>query len=165
MQKTKICFFVMFILAYSLPVITHAETAYFVTEMFYSGLANVIESNMNAPDKCVRDVERYYSNNKRLVLKIREETQGKIKEFEPIMNEYMKLIEKVMAGEVSEEELAAFNKELQKKNPIQYSAEVDRYTAALETFTQRYPKQGMKIAAKSVELAPDFGAVEEGLLQ
>ena len=149
---------VMILAALSLSVLLGsnllwAENLNTMTDGFYNGLGEIIEKNMNAPDRCVSEVNRYYTANHATVEKIREASR------KPMM-EAMSRMEEEMAKykSMSEEELKALEEQSKHRSmkmpkPSPGSA---RYQKAIAEFSKKYPAQGIKISLKAMELLPQM---------
>ena len=121
-----------------------------MSDKFYAGLADIIESNMDDASSCVVAVERYYQENKALVAQIREETAKVLAQSAPMMN---KMMNEYMS--MSEAELEAMEKKYKgMQQQGQKSPGMTRYSKALQEFTSKYPKYGVEIAIKAMQLVP-----------
>lgn len=152
--------FSLCLIIFLFAAISHAEEANEIATLmnkFYNGLADIIERNMDSPDACVAEVESYYENNKEAVDKIRSlmekalaQAMAMAKELEAKSAEYSKK-ENMSPSELAElaEKEAAL---IPKPSPAR---ETERYSKALAAFSAKYPKQGLKIATKSLLLLPE----------
>jgi len=121
-----------------------------IADELYSGLADIIENNMNDADACIAKVDNYYKANQDKVVAIRTAVEKAIEQASPKTDEYMSM---------SKEELEALSKkaeEQQQAGGPQMSPAGKRYTDALKVFTMKYPKAGMKIGMEAMQLIPGF---------
>jgi hypothetical protein len=135
-----------------------AQQISMVADEFYNGLADVIEQNMNYPDACVTAVDNYFTANQDKVGLIRQETSKAMELIAPQIDKYMSM---------TQEEAAAMKKaqSAQANRPAsQMSAAGKRYNDAFKAFMTQYPKQGMKIAGKTMQLVPGLsvGTAQRG---
>ena len=58
----KICniFVLTFLIIFALSCASRAEDIDTIMDKFYDGLADIIERNMDSPDRCVREINDYY---------------------------------------------------------------------------------------------------------
>ena len=124
-----------------------------LTDKFYAGIADIVERNMNNPDRCLREVYKYYENNQGLINQIRKETEKAFAQMGPVIEEHLSKY-----ASMSEEELEALEEKSMQEDNIepQMSAAAKRYSQALEAFITKYPLQGSKIGMKAMELLPAF---------
>lgn len=121
-----------------------------IADELYSGLADIIENNMNDADACVAQVDNYYKANQDKVVAIRTAVEKAMEQAAPKINEYMSM---------SDEELEALSRkaeERQQAGASQMSSAGKRYTDALKIFSMKYPKAGMKIGMEALQLVPGF---------
>jgi len=126
----------------------HAEDIETVIDGFYDGLALVIESNANDPDRCLREVNAYYEKNQKVVEKIRDLTAKG-------MEQAMAVQDKSSVVAVEEPQafdLMAFQRGITAPDLTPGSV---KYTNALREFTKKFPREGLRIAGKTVDLLPD----------
>ena len=125
-----------------------AENLATLTDKFYGGISDIMEKNMNNPDKCVREIDKYYGDNNTTILKIRKLTEENIKkavEFAknfkdaPIEN-YEKA--KSKAGDFYNENMGP-------------TAGITRYSNAMQEFAMKHPQQAIKIATMGAKLVPN----------
>lgn len=123
---------------------------------FYDDLADIIERNMDAPDRCVREVDDYYRDNWETVERIRELTTKAMEEAMAMMQQF-----ESTSGEYSEQEYMTPEEleEMAKKKGMAMQEppaehETDRYAEALEEFTTKYPKHGLEIVMKAMVFIP-----------
>ncbi len=125
-----------------------AENLAALTDKFYGGISDIMEKNMNNPDKCVREIDKYYDDNNATILKIRKLTEENIKkavEFAknfkdaPIEN-YEKA--KSKAGDFYNENMGP-------------TAGITRYSNAMQEFAMKHPQQAIKIATMGARLVPN----------
>jgi len=130
-----------------------AEDLKVLTDKFYAGVANIVERNMDNPDKCLSEVYKYYEDHQALVKQIREETEKAFAQIGTTMGEYVNKY-----ASMSEEELQALEgKSMQEgHSEPQMSAAAKRYSDALEAFITKYPLHGSKISMKAMELLPSY---------
>lgn len=138
---------IIFMLAAWACPLSQAEDLSAVTDEFYSGLAAIIEANMDSPDNCVSEVDNYYKKNQKSVEKIREFTAKTIEQAMAVKDRY---------GAVTDEEpedvdLMAVQEGITAPGLTSGSA---RYANALKNFAMKYPREGLKIAGKSTQLLP-----------
>jgi len=117
---------------------------------FYNGLADIIENNMETPDKCVDEVNYYYLRNTKTIEKIRKLTEKSINKVKALAGEYD--AEKLKSAE----EIEKMQKNIDvMTNPLNEVPEASlRYNNALEKFAVKYPMHAVTIAAKAMELMP-----------
>lgn len=146
-------FILAFLMVAMLSFVCLAEDLSKIIDRFYVGLTDIIESNMDDPDGCVREVETYYQNNQALIAQIREAAEKTMTQAAPMMAKTMDQYESM-----SEEELEAMERKSGGRQEAMaekgMSAAGKRYSKALEDFSIKYPQQGMKIAFKAFELMP-----------
>ncbi len=118
-----------------------------ITDNFYAGLADIIEANMDNPDKCLREVEDYYQKNEATIKQIRILTEKAMKQLTPLVDEYMSM---------SEAELEAFAREqkLNHQSQLRMSPGTIRYTETIKAFAMKYPAYGLQLATKALQLIP-----------
>ena len=118
-----------------------------ITDNFYAGLADIIEVNMDNPDKCLREVEDYYQKNEAIIKQIRILTEKAMKQLTPLVDEYMSM---------SEAELEAFAREqkLNRQSHLRMSPGAVRYTETMKDFAMKYPAYGLQVATKALQLIP-----------
>lgn len=152
-EKMFRAFILAFLMVAMLSFVCLAEDLSKITDRFYAGLADIIESNMDDPDGCVREVEAYYQNNQALIAQIREATEKAMTQVAPMMAKKME-----QYGSMSEEKLEAMERKYGGRQEAmiekKMSAAGKRYSKAVEDFSMKYPQQGMKIAFKAFELMP-----------
>jgi len=132
-----------------------------LSEKFYSGLAGIIERNMDNPANCVREVDAYYRNNQALIKQIRSETAKAMQRIAPMVQEYMQAIDGSMSGsDFDEAKLRELDSQMGAYRTRQPSGSpaIDRYSKAIEAFSKKHPQYGMKIAMRAMELMPDMQA-------
>jgi protein subunit release factor A len=153
MKKTMKVLFLAFLMLFILNYVGLAEDLNKLTDRFYTGLADIIEGNMDSPNECVRAVDKYYLDNQALVGKMRQATKEAMEEATPMIE---KMINKYES--MSEEELEALEKQYQgmeqEMSKKQIPAGAARYTELLQTFTMKYPKYGMEITMRAMQLMP-----------
>ena len=127
------------------PVYSQVQDLTKITDNFYAGLADIIEVNMDDPDKCLEEVEDYYQKNEATVKHIRISTEEAMKQLTPSVDEYISM---------SEGELEAFAQEqrINRQSQLRMSPGALRYTEAMETFTMKYPAYGLQVATKAFQL-------------
>jgi len=131
----------------SIAFTANADELSRMADKFYGDLATIIERNMNDPTTCVSEIEKYYSDHKETVERIRAMTEESMAHVMTMMDD---------TEMMTVEELEAFEEEMlnsDSERPIM-SPEMTRYTEALEKFRIKYPEHGMRIAAKAMEFVP-----------
>ena len=130
----------------------NAADAQTIMDGFYSGLADIIENNMDSPERCVAEVDRYYEANKATIEEMRRLTEEAMAQVAPqamkIMDDYESM---------SEEELAELEKRAERSRmapAVKISPGAARYSEVVRQFTQRHPQHGIKIAMKAMEFLP-----------
>jgi len=153
MKKVYKIFILLFLMVFILSAVSFAEDLKVLTDKFYAGVADIVERNMNNPDRCLREVYKYYENHQELINQIREETEKAFAQIGTTMGEY---VDKYAS--MSEEELSSFEEKSMYEDDIepQMSEAAGRYSEALEAFITKYPLQGSKISMKAIELLPAF---------
>ena len=146
-------YFFMFLL--SSPVV--AEEINNMVDDFYNGLAEIIENNMDDPEKGVKEVEGYYQNNQETVMKIRQEAEKAMQQIAPVIDKYMSMAEEEAAA------LAEQQKGRQNTQESRMSPAAKRYSDALKALTLKYPKYAMEIAGKAMRLFPGFDKEQKGI--
>ena len=146
MNAVKIAIFTCVFIS-SACALSRAEDIKTVVDEFYGGLAAVIESNMESPGRCLREVSSYYKKNRKSVEKIRELTAKN-------MEETMAVKDKSAA--ITNEgpqafDLMAFQRGVTAPDLTPGSA---KYANALKKFTKKYPREGLELAGKTVQLLP-----------
>ena len=121
-----------------------------VTDEFYSGLAGVIERNMNDPESCVREVDNYFEANRDKVELIRKEAAKAMEMIAPEIDKYMSMTEEEAAAMAQQQRMQTNRPE------PRMSAAAQRYNQVFKAFCSQYPKYGMKIAGKTMQLVPGF---------
>ena len=129
------------------PVYSQVQDLTKITDNFYAGLADIIEVNMDNPDKCLMEVEDYYQKNEATVKQIRILTEEAMKQVTPLVDEYMSM---------SEGELEAFAREqkLNSQSQLRISPGAVRYTETMKVFAMKYPACGLQVATKVFQLIP-----------
>jgi hypothetical protein len=154
MKVVKVLFLVVLML-FILNYVGLAEDLNKLTDRFYTGLADIIETNMDSPNDCVRAVEKYYQDNQALVGKIRQATKEAMAEAAPVIEKMMNKYESM-----GEEDLEAWEKQYQgmeqEMSKKQIPAGAARYTELLQAFTMKYPKYGIKITMRAMQLMPEM---------
>ena len=158
MGKAVRIFIFTFSTLFMLSGALQAENLNTIADGFYNGLAEVIERNMNAPDRCVTEVDNYFEANQATVRKIRKMSE---KPMAQAMGMGMAMMEKYES--MSEEELDALQRQAeQKEKKMQQVYEkkmpgATRYSDAMEEFMMKYPQHAMRIAGKTMQLVPGLG--------
>ena len=135
------CFFV-----FILSGIVSAQDLNKITDKFYTGLAEIIERNINNPGECVREVENYYQTHQEEVRQIRQQAEKAMEQIAPQIDKYMSMTEEEAAA-LAEKQKASGN-----TPESRMSQAGKRYTEALKAFSAKYPKDGMEIAGKAMQL-------------
>ena len=146
MRKGSIVLLAGFLLICLLSSNGSAEDAETFMERFYDELADIIESNMDNPDECLTEVERFYENNQDRL----SEFLGEAKRNATIPGISME--EQVQS--VSDEEMAEMVQRAQDSKLYQI---MSRYNQAVTSFIRKYPAHGTKIMEK-------FGQILEQVL-
>jgi len=124
-------------------------------DKFYTGITDIIERNMEDPQKALKEVDKYFEDNQVLVTQIRSETEKAMAQSVPMMQKMMDQYKSM-----SEKELEALEKKsagMEKRMQSQMSPAMLRYNKAIESFTMKYPQHAMELAGKLMQLMPDFG--------
>ena len=148
----KVAIIALFVLcAFKFPAF--AEDLTTMSDKFYNGLADTIQRNMNNPERCVKEVDKYYDSNRSYIIKIREITEKHMKEAMAMMDKY----ENMTAAEME-----AMSKKMEKNmvNP-HVSKGAEKYGETMEKFATKHPQYGFKIAMKAKELMPQGGSLAE----
>ena len=151
MKKIASLFICAFLMILTQNCISQAEDVSVIMDKFHNGLADIIEGNMNSPDRCVAEVDDYYRKNRATIEKVRKMTEKGVKQAMSMMPEYYKKYESM-----SEEELEALERktqQMERRQPKMLPGTA-RYTKALEAFSMKYPGQGIRIATKALEFMP-----------
>ena len=135
------CFFV-FILGSALP----AQDINQLTDGFYNGLADIIERNIDNPQECVAEVDNYYQTHQDEVKQIRQQAEKAMEQIAPQIDKYMSMTEEEAAA------LAAQQKGSESTPESRMSQAAKRYSEAVKAFSAKYPKEGMEIAGKAMQL-------------
>ena len=149
-MKKTVKFFLLAFLIILLPdklIYSQVQDLIKVADNFYAGLADIIEVNIDNPDKCLREIEDYYQKNESTVKQIRISTEKDMKQLTPSVDEYMSM---------SEGELEAFAREqkLNRQSQLQMSPGAVRYTEAMKVFATKHPAYGLQVATKGLQLIP-----------
>ena len=126
-------------------------------DKFYTGIADVIERNMDDPQQCLREVDKYFEKNQALVAQIRSETEKAMTRSAPMMQKMMGQYQSM-----SEKELAALEKKsvgsagMEKRIQSQMSPAMTRYSKVADTFMEKYPQYAMQLAGKMMQLIPSL---------
>lgn len=145
--------FIAFSLGATLPnAVSGAEDIRAVIDKFYDGLAEIIEHNMNAPEKCLSEVDKYYSKNKEAIKKIRSIAEKSMEEAMAVKDKYGPLSE----GDIGPIDAMSAQRGITVPG---LTAGSTRYIEALRHFTMRYPQYGMKVAGRTTNFLP--GGTEE----
>ena len=153
MKKILKGFIVLLFLVFIVTGLATAEDTGKVIDQFYNGLASIIERNMESPDNCVREVEKYYANNQGVVAKIRKMSEVAMARVSAIGDKF---------DSMSDEELAKLEESV---GPLSPSGELisqgmQRYVAALQSFTFKHPQHALKVAGKAIQLLPSVKTPE-----
>jgi ribosome-binding ATPase YchF (GTP1/OBG family) len=148
MSKIFKIFVVGFFAFIIFQTISQAKDLRALSDEFYSGLAGIIERNMNNPEQCVAEVQDYYNANQDKVMQIRQESEKALQQIAPQMDKYKSM---------TEEEAEAMSKSSVERAESRMSAAGKRYSDAMKAFMVKYPKEGMKIAGFSMALVPTIG--------
>jgi len=153
MKKRLRGFTVLLCLAFIMMGLATAEDTGKLVDQFYNGLASIIERNMDAPDNCVREVEKYYANNQGVVAKIRKMSEVAMARVSALGDNF---------DSMSDEELEKLEKSV---GPLSPSGELvsqgmQRYASALQSFTFKHPQHALKIAGKAIQLLPSVKTPE-----
>ncbi len=129
------------------PVYSQVQDLTKIADNFYAGLADIIEVNMDNPDKCLKEVEDYYQKNEATVKQIQMRVEEAMKQATPLVDEYMSM---------SEGELEAFAREqkLNHQSQLRMSPGAIRYIETMEIFAMKYPAYGLQVATKALQLIP-----------
>jgi ribosome-binding ATPase YchF (GTP1/OBG family) len=133
-----------------LSIAAWAQDIQALSEEFYSGLANIIEHNMDKPDECVRFVENYYQANRDKVQALRKAAEEAMAKIAPQIDKYMNMTEEEARAMEQQQGLG------QDRGRPKLSGAAQRYTTALQEFSAKYPKYGMEIAVKAMQIVPGF---------
>lgn len=135
---------VVFIFFYMLFVFAvQAEDLVGATIEFYSGLAQIIEDNMDDPDSCVSQVREYYRSNQDEVLILRKAAKDALDRMSGVYGKY--------SQRDSDSQMEASNND--KEAVIQAAM---RYGNALRSFSAKYPEAASEVKAESMQLLPDY---------
>lgn len=122
-----------------------------IADEFYTGLADIIEANMDSPQECLGQVINYYQNN-----------QDKIKQIQVYMEEAMKkaapMMEKLAEryNNMTDEQAEQFDQISTAEDNFKPRASNagQRYAEVLSEFSQKNPSEGMRIATMAMQLLP-----------
>ena len=120
-----------------------------LADEFYAGLADIIERNMNAPDNCLAEADRFYQTNQDKVLAMRKAAEKAMQQAAPLMEKYMSM---------SEQEAEALANKQQggvQGRQSRLSSAAQRYTEAVKNFATKYPMPGMRLATLAMQLVTD----------
>ncbi len=117
---------------------------------FYSGLADILERNMNAPDACVSEADRFIQTN---LPGLAQNVQQNIQTAESIDYENMSVEEaQQMAAQVEQtmgmEQSALMNEGMTAMN---------RFTNLLTGFAMKYPEHAEKIGDSLEKVSEELG--------
>lgn len=101
---------------------------------FYDGFANIIESNSNDPDNCVKQSEIYIKNKAASLMESARNAQAMEAQ-----------------APVSEEDAAQFADEHPLKTQRKDLEAVNRFGTAFQAFQQRYPQHAARIRQMMAE--------------
>ena len=108
-------------------------------DTFYRGLSPIIEGNMNNPERCLAEVNKYYSANKSLIEKVKQETAQAMQNMGPMMSNYMRAIDDAMDGKTVDasqfEDMGRMAAEKGAKGSV--SPTMLRYQSLLQQFTMK----------------------------
>lgn len=130
------------------PVHSQVQDLTKIADNFYAGLADIIEVNMDNPDKCLKEVEDYYQKNEATIKQIQMRAEEAMKQATPLVDEYMSM---------SEGELEAFARErnlMSRQSRLRMSPGAIRYTETMKIFAMKYPAYGLQVATKDLQLIP-----------
>jgi leucyl aminopeptidase (aminopeptidase T) len=150
MKKLGSIFVLGYFFVFLLSSMVLAEDINNIIDDFYNGLAEIIERNMEDPERGVKEVEDYYQNNQEAVNKIRQQAEKAMEQIAPQIDKYMSMAEEEAAA------LAEQQKARENTAQGQMSRAAQRYTEALKAFTTKYPKYAMEIAGQAMQLFPGF---------
>lgn len=134
MRGRSIVFFAGLMILCLLSCNVLAEDAKTFMEGFYAELADIIERNMNDPDKCVTEVKRFYEDN-----------QSKLSQF----MEEAKIIA-ASEGTSIEEQARSMTKEeveemMQQTGTNRLFQIMSRFNQVMALFSRNYPQQALEI--------------------
>ena len=148
MKKMFSAFMLALLVLSLLGSIGLAEDLSKLTDRFHGGLADIIERNMDEPQRCVREVDEYYQDNQAIITEIRRKTEKAMAHVGPMME---KMISEYSS--MSEEELEAMEKKyegMQTGMPHRpESAEMARYSQVMEAFAMKHPQKAMQFMPTS----------------
>ncbi len=111
---------------------------------FYSGLADIIERNMDSPDKCVAEAESFIRENIKPLLEATE--RGR------------RMAQSGMYEDLSEEEVRGKLEEMGDHMSQSGSMKaINRFMNALDNFSTEYPQHGENISDILSGYQPQFG--------
>jgi len=118
-----------------------AEDAKIFMERFYAELTDIIERNMNNPERCVAEVKRFYEDN-----------QDKLSQF-------MEEAKRISASEGTsvEEQAKSITKEeveqmMQRPETNELLKIMSRFNQVITRFSSNYPQQALEIMEKLKEI-------------
>jgi hypothetical protein len=153
----------MFLSIFMLTSISQAEDIDAIMDSFYNGLADIIERNMDNPDRCLEEVDYYYKENQEIVDKVSKTLKRYMAEATALMEESL-VHEDTIGDYMADGQLDVHKKEAIERSmaPVEPKASpgMNRYTAALEAFTMKHPHHGLKITMKAVEFLPNIKVKE-----
>lgn len=151
MKKAMACFLVL-LCAFS--CVSYTEDLNVVMDQFYNGLAAIIERNMENPDNCVREVEKYYENNQDTIAKVRVLTEKQMSQAMAMADKYEAMAElEELKNLENMEEFERTTREMEMMRPGMLPG-AGRYASAMESFAVKYPRQGLVIAGKATQFIP-----------
>ena len=103
---------------------------------FYNGLSDIIESNMNSPDACVKEAEDFISQNIAPLIKISEEGKRRAAGQSTSVDS--------MSDEQKREMMEKAGEALSNSQGVEA---LNRFTQLLQDFSASYPDHADKIAS------------------
>jgi transcriptional/translational regulatory protein YebC/TACO1 len=143
MRKRTILFPAVLLIFCLLSCISLAEVTETFMEEFYQELTNIIEGNMDNPERCVAEVERFYEKNQGRLSQFLEEAKRSGAHQDIAIKEQM--------DSMTEAEMQEAIERAQNSKLFQI---MTRYSQAVVLFSRKYPEHGLKIMEKFRQAFP-----------
>jgi len=126
------------LLVFSLPFIASAENMDDYMVKIYGGLADIVERNINSPERCVIETEGFIKKNQALIDKMHQTIKQNI--------------QRAQSREYSEEEVQAMQQGYQGMAASKGSQQMNRFVQAIQNFSANNPDFEEKLGDAMVQL-------------
>lgn len=141
MVRLLMVYLIGFVLVFisSLAIAENPEEAMY---NYYTDLADIIERDMDNPDQCVEEIERYYQENQEDIEKMQEYTEESRRRGEGMQNR-----------PVTEEEIEKAGEALSQTKMVEA---LNRFIEVLSNFSMEHPDHAKRIREVMEQFAPKY---------